>query len=121
MSKEYGIERLEGDFIALCTTISSVYDLRGIGVSAAYVSREMWDWMQEQNRERLNIKRDIFGNPYTYAAQCFIDVAAEFHHTKSGSLAVTIKPYGSERIPVKVKYSGKNPWKITVGYRKEQS
>lgn len=31
---------------------------------------------------------------------------------------MTIRPYGAERIPVKGKYSGKNPWKIVCGYRK---
>lgn len=31
-----------------------------------------------------------------------------------------MKPYGAtSRIPVKMKYSGSNPWKIVVGYRKE--
>lgn len=85
----------EADFDALSATISSVYGLRGIGVSAAYVSRGMWEWMQEQHRAEV-----------------------EFHTTKTGALAATMKPFGVGRsIPVKVKYSGSNPWKIVVGCR----
>ena len=33
------------DFEALVTTIESIYDLRGIGVSAAYVGTGLWEYM----------------------------------------------------------------------------
>lgn len=109
------------EFQELTTTVSSIYDLRGIGVSAVYVSENLWIWMREQsnlvpfdaesnNWPMLNNRR---------ADQYYSEAEVKFHKTKTGSLTATMQPYGADRIPVKVKYSGTNPWKIVCGYRKE--
>lgn len=115
---EQGIEKI---FEELSTTISSIYDLRGIGVSAVYVGREIWDWMQEQDAKRLNTTRILItGNRLMRPAQCYEEADVEFHKTKTGSLVATMKPYGvKRRLSVKVKFSGESPWKIVVGYKKE--
>ena len=42
----------------------------------------------------------------------------EYHETKTGE-RMTFQPYGADRIPIKAKYSGQNPWKIVCGYQKE--
>lgn len=108
-------------FKELSTTISSVYDLRGIGVSAVYVGREIWDWMQEQDAKRLDTTRSLItGCRLVCSAQSYEEADVEFHKTKTGSLVATMKPYGvKRRLPVKVKFSGESPWKIVVGYKKE--
>ena len=115
---EQGIGKI---FEELSTTISSVYDLRGIGVSAVYVGREIWDWMQDQDAKRLNTTRSLItGYLLVRPAQSYEEADVEFHRTKSGALVATMKPYGADRkIPVKVKFSGECPWKIVVGYKKE--
>ena len=109
------------DFAALSTTITSVYDLRGIGVSAVYVGRETWDWMQEQDAKKRNTTRSLVtGYRLVHPDQDYDEADVEFHKTKSGALVATMKPYGADRkIPVKVKFSGECPWKIVVGYKKE--
>lgn len=43
-------DEIAEDFKSLSVTISSIYDLRGIGVSSVYVSKELWDWMREQSK-----------------------------------------------------------------------
>ena len=106
------LDQIKRDFDALVTTIQSVYDLRGIGVSAAYVSQDMMNWM----RQCSGLKENMF---WVIRTQMFDESEVEFKKTARGNVSVSFKPYGADRIPVKLKYSGKNPWKIVVGYRDE--
>lgn len=103
------------DFEALCTTISSIYDLCGIGVQSVYVLPSLWGWMVEMER-RLK-------SPCCFLAhgqQCYEEAIVLWCESRSGKMHVTIKPYGSNRnIPVKIKRSGSKPWKIIVSYREE--
>jgi hypothetical protein len=104
----------EKDFQALIATIESIYDLRGIGVSAAYVSRELWEYMVHQSL------LPPFGSSWNCADQYFTEAEPEVSTTQDGKVKrITIKPYGADRIPVKVKYSGSNPWKVVATYRKD--
>lgn len=102
------------DFEALCVTISSIYDLRGIGVQAAYVSDALWNWMREAEDRKNG------GSYWRTGEQRYNEVNVEWKTTKTGALRLTIWPYGSDHaIPVKPKYSGKKPWKIVVTYRED--
>ena len=102
------------DFEALVTTIESIYDLRGIGVSAAYVGRELWDYMVNQSL------LPPFGSCWNCADQYFTEAEPKVSTTQDGKVRqITIKPYGADRIPVEVKYSGSNPWKVVATYRKD--
>lgn len=104
------------DFEALSNTIISIYDLRGIGVSAAYVSNSLWKWMLD---EYARLEKYGTWQKYGSCSQCFDEAKPELKKTKTGAIRFTIQPYGADKIPVKPKYSGKNPWKIVCGYRKE--
>lgn len=106
-------EQIEYDFDALAATVESIYGLRGIGVSAVYVSQALYDWMCLQFRNKAN------GWTSSHWCQCFDESRVECHETKTGALRMTFKPYGADRIVIRVKYTGKNPWKIVCGYRKE--
>ena len=114
---------IAADFLALSTTISSIYDLRGIGVSAVYVSPDMWEWMRDQEYKKANTTRCLItGYRLVHPDQYYDESGAEFHITKSGNEVATMKPYGANRkIPVKVKYTGDGPWEIVVGYEKEDA
>lgn len=103
------------DFQTLSTTISSIYDLRGIGVQAVYVSSDLWQWMREmEDRTTLHLSYWVPGEQYYQEAE------VKWKTRYGGSSSCTIKPYGADHnIPVKIKYSGKQPWKIVVTYRKE--
>lgn len=104
-------EEIGEDFDALCTTISSIYDLRGIGAKAVHVWHGMCDWMQwiEQNAHRLSRIR---------GEQSYEESRVVWKTTKSGKQKVTFKPYGADHnIPVKVKRGGEAPWKIIVTYK----
>ena len=103
------------DFKSLVTTIESIYDLRGIGVSAVYVDRDLWEYMVNQSR------LPPFNTNPNCADQCFTEVDPKVSTTHDGRrvIRITIKPYGADRIPVKLKYSGSNPWKAVVTYRKD--
>lgn len=105
-------ERLEGYFNDLSTTVQSIYDMRGIGVSAVYVNQELFDWVHEQCDNKA---KNWLGVKW---CQHFDEAKVEYHATKTGE-RMTFQPYGADRIPIKVKYSGQNPWKIVCGYRKE--
>ena len=105
-------ERLEGYFNDLSTTVQSIYDLRGIGVSAVYVSPELFDWIHEQCDNKTKNWLDVKW------CQHFDEAKVEYHETKTGE-RMTFQPYRADRIPIKAKYSGQNPWKIVCGYRKE--
>ena len=105
-------DEIAQDFESLSVTISSIYDLRGIGVSAVYVSRELWNWMREQSKlVPFHEEGD--------ADQYYSEAEVKFYKTKTRALKATMQPYGADCIPVKVKYSGKNPWKLVCGYRKD--
>ena len=106
-------ERLEGYFNDLSTTVQYIYNLRGIGVSAVYVNQELLDWMHEQCDNKA---KNWLGVKW---CQHFDDAKVEYHATKTGE-RMTFQPYGADRIPIKVKYSGQNPWKIVCGYRDEE-
>lgn len=105
-------DRLESFFNDLSTTVQSIYDLRGIGVSAVYVSPELFSWMREQC---ANKEKNWLGVKW---CQHFDEAKVECHATKTGE-RMTFQPYGADRIPIKAKFSGENPWKIVCGYRKE--
>lgn len=107
------IDEIAKDFESLSVTISSIYDLRGIGVSAAYVSKELWEYMVNQSL------LPPFGSCMNCADQYYSEAEVKFYKTKTGALKATMQPYGADCIPVKVKYSGKNPWKLVCGYRKD--
>ena len=103
------------DFTALSTTISSIYDLRGIGVQAVYVRDDLWEWM----REMENRKGSRYGFWFP-SEQSYDEAEVVWKETRSGAVRVTMKPYGADHsIPVKQKYSGKQPWKIVVTYKDE--
>lgn len=102
---------MESDFQALVATIGSIYELRGIGVSAVYVSADMMRWMRDRARDR--------DKTYVLHCQAFDEAGVEFGKTLKGNERVVMNPVGAGRLPVKTKYSGGNPWKIVVGYRKE--
>lgn len=104
------------DFDALVTTVSSIYDLRGIGVASVSVVPEIWDWMVEQSRKKP------FGESWDSASQTFTYsdvIVRELGNNEDGSIrrTISIKPYGSDRIPVKIKHGGVKPWRISVEYR----
>ena len=103
------LDQIKRDFDALVTTIQSIYDLRGIGVSAAYISKQMMDWM----RQCYGLKENMF---WVVKSQMFDEAEVVFKEKPKGGESVSFKPFGADRIPVKVKYSGKNPWKIVVAY-----
>jgi len=103
------------DFDALSATVQSIYGLRGIGVSAVYVDQILYDWMMEQCQNKTN------GWQGSRWQQCFDDSDVECHRTKNGSIRMTFKPYWCDRIPIRVKHTGENPWKIVCGYRKEDA
>ena len=109
---QYKLETIKRDFDALVTTIQSVYDLRGIGVSAAYVSQQIMEYMLWQYHARET-------NFWNFSHQMFDESEVEFTKSARGNMSVSFKPFGADRIPIKVKYSGKNPWKIVVGYRND--
>ena len=115
MLAEYDNETIHQFFSELVTTIESVYDLRGIGVSAAYVDEAIWKWMYKQSL------LPPFGTSYKSADQYFTESEAMVKTAQDGKvIRASFKPYGAtRRIPIKVKYSGKNPWKVVVGYREE--
>ena len=103
------------DFEALSTTISSIYDLRGIGVSAVYVSVDLWCWIRVAE-DRKNRRHGY----WLCGEQSYDESGVKYKVTPSGVERVTIKPYGADHnIPVKPKYIGKQPWKIVVTYRDE--
>lgn len=107
-------DEIAKDFESMSVTISSIYDLRGIGVSAAYVSKELWEYMVNQSL------LPPFGSCWNCADQYFTEAEPKVSTTQDGRVKrITIKPYGADRIPVKVKYSGGNPWKVVVTYRKD--
>lgn len=110
-------ERIRTFFRELVTTIESVYDLRGMGVSAAYVDEAIWKWMYKQSL------LPTFGTAYYCADQYFTESEAVVKTTPDGKVnRASFKPYGAtRRIPIKVKYTGKNPWKIVVGHRQEDN
>lgn len=98
-------EKHRRDLANLSATVSSVLGLRGMGVSAVYVSPALMDFLRGETRESCM--------EYDYAGVLF-------RKTRTGLERVTIQPYGTAKpIPVKTKYSGKNPWKATIGYRKD--
>lgn len=104
----------EKDFEALSVTISSIYDLRGIGVSAVFVCSMMWEYMVRQSL------LPPFGSCWNCADQYFTEAKPKVSTTKDGKVKrITIQPYGADRIPVKVKYLGGYPWRILVSYRKD--
>jgi tRNA C32,U32 (ribose-2'-O)-methylase TrmJ len=93
------------DLAALSAAVSSVLALRGIGVSAVYVKPCLMNFLRGETRESCM--------EYDYAGVLF-------GKTRTGLERVTIQPYGAVNpIPVKTKYSGVNPWKATIGYRKD--
>ena len=93
------------DLAALSATVSSVLELRGIGVYAAYVNPDLMEFLRGETRESCM--------EYDYAGVLF-------GKTRIGLERVTIQPYGAVKpIPVKVKFTGANPWKVTIGYKKE--
>lgn len=100
------------DFESLSTTISSVYDLRGIVVQAVYVRDDLWAWMRDTE--------DRKGSRYGFCfpgEQSYDEAEVVWKETRSGTVRVTMKPYGADHnIPIKQKYSGKQPWKIVVTY-----
>lgn len=103
------------DFVALVNTIQSVYDLRGIGVQAVYVSKGLWDWMRG-----MESRKPMRGDCWLEGEQCYDEADVAWKTARSGALSVTVSPCGADHnIPVKIKYSGKQPWKIVVTYRKE--
>lgn len=105
-------DRLERNFNDLYRTVQSIYDLRGIGVSAVYVDQELFDWMHEQCD---NKEKNWMGVKW---CQYFDEANVECHATKTGE-RMTFQPYGADRIPIEAKYSGQNPWNIVCGYREE--
>lgn len=106
------------DFESLSTTISSVYDLRGIGVQAVYVRYDLWAWMRETEDRKCNGRYGFLMS----GEQSYDAAEVAWKETRSGAVRVTMKPYGADHnIPVKQKYSGKQPWKIVVTYKKEDA
>ena len=102
------------DFKALVRTIESIYDLRGIGVSAVFVSRELWEYMVTQSL------LPHFGTCLVCADQYFTEAEPKVSTARDGKVKrITIKPYGANRMPVKVKYVGNNPWQVVAEYRKD--
>ena len=108
------------DFESLVTTIGSIYELRGIGVSYVKVCRDIWEWLFDQDTLAP------FGKSYNSAEQCFSEADVRIRHRMIDEdkhlheYTITIKPYGADRrIPVGIKTSGNNPWSITVEYKKE--
>lgn len=96
----------------MSTTVQSIYDLCGICVSSVYVSTELFDWMHEQCDNKA---KNWLGVKW---CRQFDEARVEYHVTKTGE-RITFHPYGADRIQIKVKYSGRKPWKIVCGYRKE--
>lgn len=98
------------DFQALSKTISSIYELHRLGVTAIYVCRELWEWMQYHECKSPTLRLPI--------DKSYEESGAEFHSTKNGTMVATMKPLGADsKIPVKVKFSGNTPWKVVVAYR----
>lgn len=96
---------MEEDYSALVRTIESIFDLRGIAVSAVYVRKDLMEWIRSQANACLEWQRS---NEFERG-----DVL--IRTTKAGNERVTMQPYGAEKpIPVKTQYSGKAPWKIVV-------
>lgn len=103
------------DFVALVSTIQSVYDLRGIGVQAVYVCKGLWDWMYA-----MESRKPMRGGCWLEGEQYYDEANVVWKTTRSGAERVTMRPYGVDHgIPVKIKHSGKQPWKFVVTYRKE--
>ena len=102
------------DFESLVTTIGSVYELRGIGVSYVKACHAILDWMLDQSKLRP------FGESSNSAEQCFSEADVKINDSGCGNVAITMKPWGADkRIPVGIKRSGNNPWSITVEYKEE--
>lgn len=93
---------MEEHWEALVNTIESIYDLRGIIVTAVYLRRDLMEWVRSQATS-LQWQRSVD----------FDEGNVVIRKTKSGAERVTMQPYGAERpIPVKGKYSGGTPWKV---------
>ena len=93
------------DLAYLSATVSRVLGMLNMGVYAVYVNPDLMDFLRGETRESCM--------EYDYAGVLF-------GKTRMGLERVTIQPYGAAKpIPVKTKFTGANPWKITIGYRKD--
>lgn len=83
------LDQIKRDFDALVTTIQSVYDLRGIGVSAAYVSQDIMDWMRQCNGLKENMC-------WFVRSQMFDESEVVFKKNARGSESVSFQPFGAD-------------------------
>lgn len=95
---------MEEHYESLVNTIESIYDLRGICVTAVYVRDDLMEWIRKQGSPRFSWERSVVFEERGNVA---------FHKTKNKTERVTMQPYGARKpIPVKGKYSGSTPWKV---------
>ena len=97
----------EEDYVALVNTVESIFNLRGIVVSAVYVRKDLMEWIRKQANAPFQWQKSVEFEQYGNVL---------IRTTKSGNERVTMQPYGAVKpIPVKTKYSGESPWKVVCG------